>query len=112
MNMLPIEQQVKQLNLNLTYNVINDRASRYLSNFINVSCKQHSINTRSSSLSLHVPYVKSFDQTSFYYTGVIAWNELPQHIQSVLNISQFKCLVKRFLFSYLNDQEVSSFIYF
>ena len=47
-----------------------------------------------------------------FTTRVIAWNGLPQHIQSVLNISQFKCLVKRFLFSYLNDQEDSSFIYF
>ena len=88
-NMLPIELRVKQLKLNLVYNIINDRAPRYLSNYINVSCKQHGINTRSSSLSLHVPYVKSFGQTSFYYTGVLAWNELPQHIQCVLNISQF-----------------------
>ena len=64
-NVLPI------LKLNLVYNVINDRAPRYLSNFINVSCKQHGINTRSSTLSLHVPYVKSFGQTLFYYTGVM-----------------------------------------
>ena len=116
-NILPIELWEKQLKLNLVYNVINDRAPRYLSNFINVSCKQHGINTRSSFLSLHVPYrpyVESFGQTSFYYTGVQAWNELSQHIQSVLNIrhQSFKCLVKRFLFSYLNDQEASSFMYF
>ena len=54
---------------------------------INVTCKQDGINTRSSTLSLHVPYVKSFGQTSFYYTGVLAWNELPQHLQNVnLNV--------------------------
>ena len=87
MNMLPIELRVKQLKLNLVYNVINDKPPRYLSNFINVSRKQHSINTRSSSLFLHVPYVKSIGQTSFYYTCVIAWNELPQHIQSVKSIA-------------------------
>ena len=51
-NMLPVELRVKQLKLNLVYNIINDRAPRYLSNYINVSCKQHGINTRSSSLSL------------------------------------------------------------
>ena len=102
--MLPIELRVKQLKLNLVYNVINDRAPRYLSNFINVSCKH--------ALSLHVPYVKSFGETSFYYTGVLAWNELPQHIQSVLDNSQFKYLVKQFLFSYLHDQEASYFNYF
>ena len=110
-NMLLIELRAKQLQLNLVYNVINDRAPRYLSNFINVSCKQHGIKI-DQVLSLYVPYGKSFGQTSFYYTGTIAWNELPQHIQRILNISQFKCLVKRFLFSYLNDQEASSFIYF
>ena len=112
MNLLPIELRVKQLKFNLVYNVINDRTPRCLSNYINVSCKQHGINTRSSSLSLHVPYVKSFGQTLFYYTGELAWNELPQHIQSVLNISQLKCLGKRFLFSFLNDQEASSFFVF
>ena len=112
MNMLPIELRVKQLKLNLVYNVINERAPRYLSHFINVSCKQHGINSRSSYLSLHVPYVKCVGQTSFYYTRVIPWNELPQHMQTVLNISQFKCLVKWFLFSYLNDQEANSFLHF
>ena len=56
-NMLPVELRVKQLKLNLVYNVINDRAPKYMSNFFNVACKQHGINTRSSVMSLHVPYV-------------------------------------------------------
>ena len=107
MNMLPVELRVKQLKLNLVYNVINDKAPKYMSNLINVACKQHGINTRSS-----VPYVKSFGQTSFYYTGIHAWNELPFSIQSVQNMRQFKCLLKQFLFGCLNDQEASSFIYY
>ena len=36
----------------------------------------------------------------------------PLDIQSVQNMRQFKCLLKQFLFSCLNDQEASSFIYF
>ena len=111
-NMLPVELRVKQLKLNLVYNVINDKAPKYMSNLINVACKQHGINTRSSVMSLCVPYVKSFGQTSFYYTGIHAWNELPFSIQSVQNMRQFKCLVKQFLFSCLNDQEASLFIYY
>ena len=83
MNMLPVELRVKQLKLNLVYNVINDRAPKYMSIFFNVACKQHGINTRYSVMSLHVPYVKSFGQTSFYYTGIHAWNEWPFSIQSV-----------------------------
>ena len=94
---------VRDAEENLVYNVINDRAPKYMSNFINVACKQHGINTRSSVMSLHVPYVKSFGQTSFYYTGIHAWNELPFSIQSVQNMRQFKCLLKQFLFSCLND---------
>ena len=112
MNMLPVELRVKQLKLNVVYNVINDRAPKYMSNLFNVACKQHGINTRSSVMSLHVPYVKLFGQTSFYYTGIHAWNKLPFSIQSVQNMKQFKCLLKQFLFSCLNDQEASSFIYF
>ena len=59
-------------------------------------------------MSLRVPYVKSYGQTSFYYTGIHAWNELPFSIQSVQNMRQLKCLLKQFLFSCLNDQEASS----
>ena len=110
--MLPVELRVKQLKLNLVYNVINGKAPKYMSNLINVACKQHGINTRSSVMSLRVPYVKSFGPTSFYYTGIHAWNELPFPIQSVQNMRQFKCLLKQFLFSCLNDQEASSFIYY
>ena len=111
-NMLPVELRVKQLKLSLVYNVINDKAPMYMSNLINVACKQHGINTRSSVMSLCVLYVKSFGQTFFYYTGIHAWNELPFSIQSVQNMRQFKCLLKQFLFSCLNDQEASSFIYY
>ena len=111
-NMLPVELRVKQLKLNLVYNVKNDKAPKYMSSLINVACKQHDINTRSSVLSLRVLYVKSFGQTSFYYIGIHAWNEFPFSIQSVQNMSQFKCLLKQFLFSYLNDQEASLFIYY
>ena len=78
-----VELRVKQLKLNLVYNVTNDKAPKYMSNLINVACKQHGINARSSVMSLRVPYVKSFGQTSFYYTGIHAWNELSFSIQSV-----------------------------
>ena len=92
--------------------MIKHRSINIMSNLINVACKQHGINTISSVMSLRVPYVKSFGQTSFYYTGIHAWNELPFSIQSVQNMRQFKCLLKQFLFSCLNDQEANSFIYY
>ncbi len=65
MNMLPVELRVKQLKLNLVYNVINDKAPKYMSNLINVACKQHGINTRSSVMSLCVPYVNHLGKPPF-----------------------------------------------
>ena len=74
--MLPVELRVKQLKLNLVHNIINGKAPNYLSESINLTRNQHNINTRSGTLSLQVPYVKSFGKTSFQYTGIQAWNEL------------------------------------
>ena len=74
--MLPVELRVKQLKLNLVHNIINGKAPNYLSESINLTRNQHSINTRSSTLSLQVPYVKYFGKTSFQSTGIQAWIEL------------------------------------
>ena len=81
LNMLPVDLQLKQLKSNFVYNVVNDRAPRYSSDSINVTCKQYGINTRSSALSLHVRCVKLVGQTSLYYSGTQAWNQLPRNIQ-------------------------------
>ena len=110
--MLPVELRVKQLKLNLVHNIINGKAPNYLSESINLTRNQHNINTRSSTLSLQVPYVKSFGKTSFQYTGIQAWNELNCDVQGAISKSSFKYLVKKFLFNYLNNQETNSFIYY
>ena len=62
--MLPVELRVKQLKLNLVYNVVNDRAPRYLSDSINVTCKQHGINTKSSTMCLWLNLVLLHMNTS------------------------------------------------
>ena len=90
---LPVELRVKQLKLNLVHNIINGKAPNYLSESINLTRNQHNINTRSSTLSLQVPYVKSFGKTSFQYTGIQAWNELNCDVQGAISKSSFKYLV-------------------
>ena len=96
-NVSPVDLQLKQLKSNLVYSVVNDRAPRYLSDSINVTCKQHGRNTRSSALSLHVRYVKLVGQNSFYFSGTQAWNEFSRNIQK----NKFKYLAKQFLFNNL-----------
>ena len=96
--------------LNLVHNIINGKAPNYLSESINLTCNQHSINTRSSTLSLQVPYVKSVGKTLFQYTGIQAW--LNCDVQGATSQSSFKYIVKQFLFNYLNNQEINYFIYY
>ena len=110
--MFPAELRVKQLKCNLVHYIVNGKAPNYLSESFNLTRNQHCINTRSSTLSLRVPCVKPFEKNSFYYTSIQAWNELPYNIQSDQNKYQFKCLDKQFLFSYLSNQEASSFMYY
>lgn len=110
--MLPVELRVKQLKLNLVYNIVNGNAPSYLSSSFNLTRNRHAINTRSSAMSLQVPHIKTFSKSSFNYTSIVAWNELSSHIQSSTSINQFKLLVKTFLFSVLNSQEADNFVYY
>ena len=71
-----------------------------LSESINLTRNQHNINIRSSTLSLYVPYVKSFGKTSFQNTGIQAWNELNYYVQGAISKSSFKYLVKKILLNY------------
>ena len=109
--MLPVELRTKQLKLNLVFNVVNGTAPPYLTKSFNLTRNIHRINTRSSTSSLHVPHVKAFGKSSFMFTGIKAWNELPSHIQCTQSKSQFKHLVKQHLFDCLNHQESDSFTY-
>ncbi len=107
--MLPVELQLK---LNLVYNIVNGNAPTYLSPPFELTRNRHNINTRSSTMSFQVPNVKSFGKTSFSYTGILDWNFLPIQIQGAINRSQFKRLVKTFLFNHLNNSEANSYIYY
>ena len=108
--MLPVGLRVKQLEMNLVYNRIDNRATRYLSDYINVTCKQHGINTCLYMCRMLNNLVKHRFTTQEYKHGINCHTLVT--IQSVQNMSQFRCLVKQFLFNHLNDQEANSFTYF
>ena len=111
--MLPVNLRVIQLKLNHIHNIVHGQAPSYLkaSFFLNAS----RYNTRSGPLSLVIPSSKSFGQSSFAYTGAIAWNNLRGNIQSIIFKSSFmffKCKVKSFLSSQLRLTELNPFIMF
>ena len=88
---LNIEDRVKQLRLNHVYNICNDRAPSYLrENFVlksNVSTRH----TRSSSnLDFVVPFIKTCQSDTFYYSGIKDWNELPTEVKVIKSKDFFK----------------------
>ena len=62
--------------------------------------------------SLQIPRVKAFGISSFLYTGIKAWNELPNNIQGTESKFQFKKQVKQFLFTSFIQREHSSVLYY
>ena len=92
---LNIEDRVKQLRLNHVYNIFNDRApSNLRENFVlksNVSTRH----TRSSSnLDFVVPFIKTCQSGTFYYSGIKDWNELPKEVKVIKSKDAFKKSVK------------------
>ena len=109
-NMLPVQLRVQQLKLNHMYNIVNNNAPDYMSASVSINSSGH--NTRSSTLSLVIPQVKSYGATSFSYTGVKCWNSLPSQVRTCNSKLIFKNRVKQFLYQELATQESSQYIYF
>ena len=105
--MLLVELRVKQLKLNHLHNIIHGNAPSYLTSSFQFNSSHH--NTRAGPLSLIVPSVKSFGQSSFFYTGAVVWNSLPSHLKSNYK-SAFKSAVKQFLFSQFLQADLNPFI--
>ena len=107
--MLPVEVRVNQLKVNYIHDMIYGNAPRYLTSSISIPNSRH--NTRSGPMSLVIPAVKSFGHSSFRYTSVTAWNELPSDIRTTSVKSVFKSKVKSFLFNKFYQESQNPFIY-
>ena len=104
--MLPVDLRVKQLKLNQIHNIVHGKAPIHLKSSFSLNTSRH--NTRSGPHSLSIPSVKSL--SCFYYTGAVAWNDLPGDIKSVRTTPMFKSKVKQFLFNKCLEQEENPFI--
>ena len=101
--MLPVEKRVTQLQLNHILILY------YLkSNFI---FNEHSFNTRSSTLSFIVPNVTSnYGKSTFFSTGIKAWNTLPSALHNITEKMFFKKSVKEYFFNEILSNEMNEFI--
>ena len=77
--LLHFDYRVKQLKLGHMFNIINVKAPAYLRT--NVEMVHHIYHTNASNLAGVIPRVKGSGQTSFFYTSICQWNNLPNEIK-------------------------------
>ena len=99
LNMLKVDDQVKQLKLKHVLNIYNNTAPHYMNFNFNKLSHTHRYNTRGGSTNFLVPVIKGQTCNTFFYTGIKEWNLLPTHIKSCISHLQFKKAVKRHFLS-------------
>ena len=110
--LLPVASRVEQLKLNHMYGIVNGKAPEYLCKQVQMVSEQHSHQTRGSSLACVVPRVNSFGITSFMYTGIKIWNNLPISLKKVKSKQLFKQEIKKYLFNKSKVQNENVFHYY
>ena len=93
-NWLPVEHRVAQMKLNLVYRIVNGSAPDYLQNDFNHVSQVHRYSTRHRVSSLCIPSVKSAGKTTFTFSAIKLWNELPKEIKFVTKELSLKVLLK------------------
>ena len=111
-NWLPIEHRVAQIKLNLVYRIVNGSAPEYLQKDFNHVSQGHRYSIRHSVSSLCILSVKSAGKTTFTYSAIKLWNELPKENKFVTKEHKFKGAVKSYLFDKMQQSDKSDFLYF
>ena len=87
------------------FNIVNGNAPDYMTFQVKMVRNQHNYSTRRSELSCVIPKVNSFGISSFLYTGISHWNNLPLSIKKCSTNRSFKREVKLYLFNKLEVQD-------
>ena len=97
---LSVKDRVQQLKLNMVFKIFHGTSPDYLkSNFTRLSTL-HTYSTRGSPYNFHVPKTQGQACSTFFFTAIGHWNNLPSNIKEINNISRFKKAVKK----HLSDQ--------
>ena len=104
---LNVQSRVDYLSLNMMYNIFNDTAPAYMSDYLPRFNQNY--NTRRSENSFVVSHVNSYGSTTFKWNGVKLWNNLPNSIKCIESKSNFKRKSKKLLFEKMHAVEISEF---
>ena len=96
---LTIPDRVKFFKLSQVFKIRNGTSPEYLSSSFFPLSHSHGHDTRRRSFNYRVSKELADSPTSFSYTAIKLWNELPQSLQGVASLETFKARLKQHLFS-------------
>ncbi len=108
LKLLNVNDRMKQLSLNLMFNIYHDKGAVYLKEFFKKTSHNHI--TRSSFASFQIPQVNSITKTSFNYNATQEWNSLPEELKLIQNKDSFKKHLKQHLLSKAVIREHSIYV--
>ena len=95
MNMLNVEDRVKQLRLNHVSNIFHDTAPSYLRDNFVIRRANSGRQTRScANLNFIDPRVKTCQSSTFYFNAIKDWNEVPLSLKETKFKDNFKSNIK------------------
>ena len=109
-NMLNVEQRVKQLRLQHVHNIFNETCPEYLKQNFNLVSDNSRYLTRSASSDNFI--VPSYKTCTFYYNAIKDWNTLPVSIKNISSKPLFKTSLKQHLQNQSLRDANADFIYF
>ena len=96
---LCIQDRVRFFKLAQVFKIRMGRAPSYLSSgFVEIS-QVHSHGTRGKSFDFHVSKEIAVSQSSFVFTAIKQWNELPQSLKGISSLATFKSKLKEYFMS-------------
>lgn len=111
-NLLSVENRVKQLKLNHVFNIFNNRGPTYLTENFHRVVNNQSVRTRHSEFNFCVTGAQGAAAHTFYYTAIKEWNSLPSNIQCINSKNQFKTAVRKHLIEQERVFELNDFVYY
>ena len=112
-NMLYVEDRVKQMKLNHVFKIWNGYGPEYMrEKFSKLSDTESRTCTRASSNNFFLPRVRGQGINTFYFTAIKDWNSLPVSIKEIQNFENFKTRVKTNIACESKNTETCPFLFF
>ena len=95
---LDVQIRVNQIKLNSMHKIVHLRSPQYLIEKFEKHANRSRYYTRNSDMMFKLPrYQTNTGQSTFTWTGIKQWNDLPTHIRKIENHSLFKTTVQQYL---------------